>query len=180
VPPAGRALAVAVPVLLTAGIVVAGCADDDAASTSELCPTIQAWTEANREVVDAFRFASRELDPDERRTRYAASFAALGDLRDQLREQLADLELADPVVERLDAALAVVEETIDDGAAEATALPDAAYQVRAVHDGSLVTGVEKANAVVLAALNELADDSSTGIPRGCGRPPSSSTADTDT
>jgi hypothetical protein len=155
--------------VLGAGIAIAGCGDD-AASSDQLCPTVQAWTEDNRAVVDGFRVASRQLDPDERRARYAAAFVALGDLRDRLGEQFADLDLADAVAARLDAALAVVDQTIADGAAEAAGLPDDAYQVRAVSDGSLVTGVEKANAVVLAALNELSDDAATAIPRGCGRP----------
>jgi hypothetical protein len=58
---------------------------------------------------------------------------------------------------------------IDDGATEAEALPDRAFRLVAVRDGSLVTGVEKAKAVVFQALSDLAEDAATGVPRGCGR-----------
>jgi hypothetical protein len=57
----------------------------------------------------------------------------------------------------------------DDGAAHAAELPDEAYAVRAVGDGTLFTSIEKAKAVVFQALADLADDATTGVPRGCGR-----------
>jgi hypothetical protein len=38
-----------------------------------------------------------------------------------------------------------------------------------VGEGTLLTGTEKAKAIVFQALSDLAGDPSTGIPRGCGR-----------
>jgi hypothetical protein len=153
-------------------MVVAACGDDDGDDTAapeELCAAVQAWSDASVDAVDAFRDASRELEPDARRARYAEAFADESALRDEFTEHLADLDLPPAVAERLDEALAAVTQTFKDGAAEAAALPDEAYTVRSVREGSLVTGVEKAKAVVYQALNELADDPATGISRGCGR-----------
>jgi hypothetical protein len=62
-----------------------------------------------------------------------------------------------------------VQVIIDDGAAEAGRLPDAAYEFVAVREGSLVTGIEKAKAIVFNTLSDLADETTVGLPRGCGR-----------
>ena len=158
--------------LATIVIAVAACGDDDGDDTAapeDLCPTVQAWSDSAVDAVDAFRDASRELEPDGRRARYAEAFVDESELRNEFAEHLADLDLPPAVAERLDEALAAVTQTFEDGATEAAALPDAAYAVRSVREGSLVTSVEKAKAIVYQALNELADDSATGISRGCGR-----------
>ena len=158
-------------VLLASAVVLVACGDDgpDGASPDDLCLAVQAWSDATVDAVDAFRVDSRGLDPGTRRTRYADAFTDVAELRDEFVARLADLELAQQVAERLDDALDVVTQTYADGAAEAAALPDDAYDVLAVRDGSLVTGVEKAKAVVFQALSDLADDPATGVPRGCGR-----------
>ena len=149
-----------------------GCGDDDDSDTAvpeELCPAVQAWSDSTVDAADAFRHASPDLDPSQRRTRYAEAFDDVAARLDELDQYLADLDLPEPVAARLDEALADVSETIDDGAAEAAALPNDAYAVRAVREGSLITSVEKVKAIVFQALAELADDSPTGVPRGCGR-----------
>jgi hypothetical protein len=157
-------------IVVTAGILVAACGDDgDGAAGEGLCPTVQAWSDATVDAVDAFRVASRELDPESRRARYVEAFTAIADQREEFGERLAGLDLAPRVAERMEAALAVVTQTYADGAAEAAALPDEAYEVVAVRDGSLVTGVEKAKAVVFQALSELAAEPAADVPRACGR-----------
>jgi hypothetical protein len=150
---------------------VAACGDDGAPrhGGASLCPTVQAWSDAVVQEVKDFRLASRGLDPAARRARYLETFAGLERLGGRLAAALDELDLADAVARRLDAALEDVAATVTAGAAEAAALPDDAYELVAVGDGSLVTGVEKAKAVVFAALGELAEDESTGVPRGCGR-----------
>jgi hypothetical protein len=157
--------------LLTAGAVAVACGgdDDDEAAPEDLCPVVQAWSDATVDAVDAFRDDSRDLDPDARRARYAQAFTDEAELRDEFAARLADLDLPPAIAERLDQALAVVSTTFTDGAAEAAALPDEAYAMTSVREGSLVTSVEKAKAVVFQALSELADDPATGISRGCGR-----------
>jgi hypothetical protein len=148
------------------------CGDDgpdpplDAAT---LCTTVQAWSDATVDVANEFRIASRELDPAARRTRYRRAFDEQLAVHDRLVGALDGLDLPAPVAATLDDALGRVAVTIDEGAAHADALPDSAYEVRGIRDGSLVTGIEKSKAVVFAALSGLADDPVTGIPRGCGR-----------
>ena len=149
-----------------------GCGDDDDSDTAvpeELCPAVQAWSDRTVDAADAFRQVSPDLDPSQRRARYAEAFEDVAARRAEFADYLADLDLPEGVAVRLDEALADVSQTIDDGAAEAAALPNDAYAVRAVREGSLITSVEKAKAIVFQALAELAEDPATGIPRGCGR-----------
>jgi hypothetical protein len=169
-PRGAAAMARAAPIVLTA-VVLAGCGDDDAGdeTVEDLCATVQAWSDVSVEAVKEFRLASPGLDPADRRARYDEAFSALAGRREEFIEHLDELDLAEPVAARLDEAVDVVGQTIADGAAEAAALPDEAYAVLAVRDGTLVTGVEKAKAVVFQALSELTEDDTTGIPRGCGR-----------
>jgi hypothetical protein len=154
-------------------VVNAACGDDGPSATTldaaALCTTVQAWSDATVEVANEFRIASRELDPAARRVRYRTSFDEQMGVRDHLVDALGGLDLPAPVAAELDEATARVATIIDDGAAEADGLPDAAYEVRGIRNGSLVTGIEKAKAVVFATLGGLADDPSTGVPRGCGR-----------
>jgi hypothetical protein len=153
-------------------VVLAACGDDDGDDTAapeDLCLAVQAWSDATVDAVDAFRDDSRELDPDARRARYAEAFTDVADRRDEFAEHMAELDLPQPVAERLDEALAAVTQTFEDGAAKAAALPKEAYAVQSVREGSLVTSVEKAKAIVFQALSELAEDPATGVPRGCGR-----------
>jgi hypothetical protein len=167
----GAAAARAAPIVLTA-VVLAGCGGDDDAgdqTVADLCASVQAWSDISVEAVKEFRLDSPGLDPAGRRARYDDAFTELAARRDEFIEHLAELELAEPVAARLDEAVDVVGQTIADGAAEAAALPDEAYAVLAVRDGTLVTGVEKAKAVVFQALTELTEDPTTGVPRGCGR-----------
>jgi hypothetical protein len=142
----------------------------DAAQVSpKLCSTVRAWADASVEAVNGFRLASPTLDPDGRRTRYAEAFREQVALDERLATALDELALPAPVQARLDTAVADVETTVDDSAAEAAALPDSAYRFPAVSEGTLLTGTEKAKAIVFQALSELAGDPSTGILRGCGR-----------
>jgi hypothetical protein len=134
-----------------------------------LCATVRAWADASVEAVNGFRIASPTLDPAERRARYAQAFKEQAALDERLATALDALALPARVRARLDTAVADVETTVDDSAAEAAALPDSAYRFEAVGEGTLLTGTEKAKAIVFQALSDLAVDPSTGIPRGCGR-----------
>ena len=151
---------------------LAACGDDgpdDISLATSLCPTVQAWSDATVDAVDEFRVASRELDPTARRARYMQAFGDLEALGDRLADELDDLELPAGVAESLDEVVARVATVVADGAAEAGDLPDEAYSVVAVRDGSLVTGVEKAKAIVFNTLADLADEPGSAVPRGCGR-----------
>ena len=153
---------------------VAACDDDDGGNGegdvgSRLCPTVQAWSDQSVQEVKDFRLASRGLDPEARRARYLDAFAGLAELDDGFDGALDELDLPDPVAQRLDTALEAVRMIVAEGEDKAASLPDEAYEFVAVSEGSLVTGVEKAKATVFAALSDLADDTSTGVPRGCGR-----------
>ena len=169
----GRRLTGAAAVVVGLGIATAACGDDGPGAASldpvRLCTTVQAWSDATVDVADAFRVASRELEPPARRARYRQSFDEQLALQGRLVAALDRLELPAEVVARLDAAVERVAGIIANGAAQAEQLPDAAYEVRGIRDGSLVTGTEKSKAVVFAALSSLADDPGTGVPRGCGR-----------
>jgi hypothetical protein len=159
-------------VLVTVIFLVA-CGDDDggddAAAPEELCPVVQAWADSTVDEVDAFRQDSPGLEPEARRARYEEAFVGVADRQDEFVEHLDGLDLPQPIVDRLDEALADVTQTYDEGVAEAEALPEDAYSVLSVREGSLVGSVEKAKAIVYQALSELADDPATGIGRGCGR-----------
>jgi hypothetical protein len=151
---------------------LAACGDDDgddASAPEELCAVVRAWSDLTVDQVDAFRDDSPSLDPAARRARYEEAFAAVVDRQDEFVVHLDGLDLPQPIAGRLDEALADVTATYSDGVAEAKALPDDAYTVQAVREGSLVGSVEKAKAIVFQALTELADDPATGIARGCGR-----------
>ena len=159
--------------LALATIAVGACGDDGPPAATvdpaTLCATVQAWSDTTVDVANEFRIASRELDPPARRVRYRQSFDDELAVHARFADALAGLDLPAPVGAELDEALARVAAIIADGAAEAAALPDSAYEVRGIRDGSLVTGIEKSKAVVFAALSGLSDDPSTGVPRGCGR-----------
>jgi hypothetical protein len=142
---------------------------DAAEVSSTLCPTVRAWADASVEAVNRFRLASPTLDPAGRRARYAQAFRDQLAVDERLATALDGLALPDAVRARLDAALTDVETTVEDSAAGAAALPDPAYRFEAVSEGTLLTGTEKAKAIVFQALSDLAGDPSTGIPRGCGR-----------
>jgi hypothetical protein len=151
---------------------LAACGDDDGDDTSapeELCAVVQAWSDLTVDQVDAFREDSLRLDATARRARYEEAFADVADRQDEFVTHLDQLDLPPPIADRLDEALADVTATYRDGVAEAQALPDDAYTVQAVREGSLVGSVEKAKAIVFQALSELAADPATGIDRGCGR-----------
>jgi hypothetical protein len=151
---------------------LAACGDDDgddAAASDELCLVVQAWSDSTVDQVDAFREDSSGLDPDARRARYEQAFDDVADRQEEFVEHLDELDLSQPIAERIDEALADVSHTYDDGVAEAESLPDDAYSVLSVREGSLVGSVEKAKAIVFQALSELADDPQTGVARGCGR-----------
>jgi hypothetical protein len=157
---------------LSLAAALVACADDgpgDVAVATTLCPTVQAWSDATVDAVDGFRIASRELDPAARRSRYLQSFGDLEALGERLADELDELELSAGVQGSLDEAVARVATVVADGAAEAGDLPDQAYSVVAVRDGSLVTGVEKAKAIVFNTLADLADKPGSAVPRGCGR-----------
>ena len=166
-----RAAAGAAGMLITV-VAFTACGDDDdgdAAAPEDLCLVVQAWSDSTVDQVDAFREDSPALDPAARRERYEQAFADVSDRQDEFVEHLDALDLPQPIADRLDEALADVTETYADGVAEAEALPDDAYSVQAVREGSLVGSVEKAKAIVFQALSELADDSANGVDRGCGR-----------
>ena len=163
---AGATLGLALAALAACGDDGPGPAPLDAAT---LCTTVQAWSDATVDVANEFRIASRELDPAARRVRYRQSFDEESAVHERFVDALARLDLPASASAELDEALARVSEIIADGAAEADALPDSAYEVRGIRDGSLVTGIEKSKAVVFAALSGLADDPASTIPRGCGR-----------
>jgi hypothetical protein len=158
---------------LVVGTSLVACGDDGPGvaplDAVALCTTVQAWSDLSVDVVDAFRVASRELDAPERRARYRSAFDEQLAVQERLVAALDHLDPPADVRERIDEAVARVATIITDGAAAADALPDSAYDVRGIRDGSLVTGTEKSKAVVFAALSALSDDPATGVPRGCGR-----------
>jgi hypothetical protein len=156
---------------LTLCALVVGCGDDASSAPlgDRLCPVVQAWADQTADAVDAFRLDSRALDVNARRERYRAAFAELAALNDRFGQTADELDLPDAVADRLDEALMVVAQTTADGEAEASGLPDAAYEFVAVRDGSLVTTSEKSRAVVFQALSDLADDPTSEVPAGCGR-----------
>jgi hypothetical protein len=169
----GRRRAGAVVVVVGLGLGAAACGDDGPGAALldpvRLCTTVQAWSDATVDVVDAFRVASRELDAPARRARYRQSFDEQLAVQARLVAALDRLGLPEGVAAPLDAAVERVAGIIADGAAQAGQLPDAAYEVRGIRDGSLVTGTEKSKAVVFAALSALSGDPDSGVPRGCGR-----------
>lgn len=159
-------------VVAAVALVVGAVACDDGSgppATESLCATVQAWSDTTADAVNAFRVASRELDPGGRRARYDEAFGELRSLHDRLVEGVDRLDLAEAVTDRLDVAFTTVGAIVETGATQAVALPDTAFRFVAVREGKLVTSFEKARVTVYHALAELADDDSTGVPPGCGR-----------
>jgi hypothetical protein len=142
---------------------------DAAEVSTKLCETVRAWADGSVDAVNGFRLASPTLDAPGRKARYGQAFGDQLVLDERLSTALDALTLPERVRARLAAAMTDVRTTVDDNAAHAAGLPDSAYRFEAVSEGTLLTGTEKAKAVVFQALSELAGDPSTGVPRGCGR-----------
>src|SRR5687767_9735943 len=89
---------------LVGGVALVACSDDGPRAgpldATALCTTVQAWSDISVDVVDAFRVASRELDPPQRRVRYRASFDEQLSVRDRLVTALDRLDLPAGVRER--------------------------------------------------------------------------------
>lgn len=154
--------------------VAAGCGggtDDDAATTTTttaalpatfagaVCSAVSEWTRAMVDTANGFTRASGDLTPEARKARYSATFDDLRAITEDLRsaidaasdEGVAD---ADAIRAALDDLIDTVEAEMDGNQQEAEALPLSSYQERAVNDGHLYTGNEKALSTVLKGMND--------------------------
>ena len=152
-------------------VLAAGCGGEtgnDAAPTTTaapatfagaVCAAVSEWTHAMVDTANEFTHASGELTPKERKARYTATFDHLHALTEDLRAAIDDApeegaaDAAD-IRAALDDLIDTVEAEMDGNQAEAAALPLSSYQERAVNDGHLYTGNEKALSTVLKGMND--------------------------
>jgi hypothetical protein len=158
-------------VLVLLVVLAAGCGGgtgDDAAPTTTtapvtfagaVCAAVSEWTHAMVDTANGFTHASGDLTPEERKARYTATFDDLRALTEELRAAIdgaPDEGAADAAEIRaaLDDLIDTVEAEMDGNQAEAAGLPLSSYQERAVNDGHLYTGNEKALSTVLKGMND--------------------------
>ena len=131
------------------------CADDgpgDVAVATTLCPTVQAWSDATVDAVDGFRIASRELDPAARRSRYLQSFD------ERSRPCATDLPTRSTSSSSPPASGGASTRPSPVSPRSSPTVPPRPAPCRTRRtrsrgrDGSLVTGVEKAKAIVFDTL----------------------------
>lgn len=141
-----------------------------------VCTVVGAW---GRELVDTTNvFGQTTLrlsGPEERRSRYLATWGGLGEVTERLRERLGRIDpggepSAPRVLDELVAATRAVDAEIADGVAEGKALDESAYEVASVNNGGLNPSTEKMLSLVYKTLNGLGHElDQPELLAGCGR-----------
>lgn len=130
-----------------------------------VCPATLRWSSSIVVVANDFADLSRPLDedPDERRRVYLATFDQVATQTDELADVTATAPA--PEVESADAIVDGIVDAVEAAAAEVAAAREAAdelteadYRFRAVRNGELYVTTEKARAIVLHALGDLAEE----------------------
>jgi hypothetical protein len=165
-------------VVFAASAVVAGCSSGGPKATAfaaASCPVVMHWADDSVTAVNMFQEQSPQLpDATARRGAYLAAFSRLDEEVTSLSERVAALpypsDKGDEIRERLDTMIRRVRAEYADDRQQAEALPDAAFTKISVNDGHLVTGNEKAKAIVFETVGKLWQDFHI-VDENCGRHP---------
>jgi hypothetical protein len=165
-------------VVLAGLAVVAGCSSG-APKANEFataaCPVVMQWADDSVTAVNVFQEQSRQLtDAAARRAAYLAAFARLEETVASLSAHVAALPYPDEdgaeIRQRLDTMIMRVRAEYADDRQQAESLPDTAFTKISVNDGHLVTGNEKAKAIVFETIGKLWQDFKI-VDENCGRHP---------
>ncbi len=142
-----------------------------------VCPATLRWSSSIVVIANDFADLSRPLDddPDERRRVYVETFDQVAAATDELADVVSTAPAPDAASAGAIADGVVV--AVDDAAAEVAAAREAAaglseadYRFRSVRGGELYMTTEKARAIVLHALGDLAEEHDyPTLAGGCGR-----------
>ncbi len=191
-----RLLAVALALAMAAG----ACSDDDesggggdqlggstvpATATTlpadsfdaAVCPATLRWSSSIVVIANDFADLSRPLDddPGERRRVYLETFDRVAAATDELADVVGSAPAprgasADAIVEGVVDAVEAASEEVAAARAIAGGLGTADFRFRSVRGGKLYVTTEKARAIVLHALGDLAEDHDyPALAGGCGR-----------
>jgi hypothetical protein len=165
-------------VVFTGLAVVAGCSSGGSKATafaSASCPVVMQWADESVTAVNVFQEQSPQLtDAAARRAAYLDAFTRLDVLVTSLSERVGALpyprDNGAEIRTRLETMITRVRAEYADDRQQAEALPDTAYAKISVNDGHLVTGNEKAKAIVFETVGKLWQDFKI-VDENCGRHP---------
>jgi hypothetical protein len=165
-------------VVIATLVAATGCSDDRAASGSfaeQFCPAVMEWADASVLAVNLFQVHSVELGGSSaRRAAYLATFDVLDENLSTWERRVRELrvDILDGEVIR-DELLAVADNVRNEytfDRAEAEGLADSSFEGIQVRNGSLLSGNEKARAIVFAAAGRLWRERGV-VDANCGRHP---------
>ena len=172
----GGALSLTVALALT----LAACGDGAAkgAETSfakSFCPKVMAWSDGSVFKVNAFQDASGSIsDAAQRKARYLKAFDDLQTNADAFQSALAKVDYSGAhgaeIQRRMADAVSRIRAEYADDRNEAAGFDDSSFKNVGVNNGHLVTGNEKAKAIVFAAVGSLWEDFDI-VDQNCGRHP---------
>jgi hypothetical protein len=166
---------------VAASLVLAACGDDGPAKGADtefaksFCPKVMAWSDGSVFKVNAFQDASDSItDPAQRKARYLQAFDDLQTNADAFQAALAKVdysgEHATEIQRRMAEAISRIRSEYADDRKEAEGFDDTSYRNVGVNNGHLVTGNEKAKAIVFSTVGSLWEDFDI-VDQNCGRHP---------
>jgi hypothetical protein len=159
-------------------VIVSGCSSGGQKATSfagAACPVVMRWADDSVTAVNEFQEQSPKLaDAAARRASYEATFTRLDGIAAALAASVASLpyppDNGTEMRQRLDTMVTRVRGEYADDLKQARALPDDAFAKISVNNGHLVTGNEKAKAIVFETVGKLWQDFKV-VDENCGRHP---------
>jgi hypothetical protein len=163
---------------VVAVVVVSGCSSGGSKAASfatAACPVVMHWADDSVTAVNEFQEQSPKLaDAAARRALYLATFARLDDIAVALGASVASLPFpADngaEIRQRLATMVTRVRSEYADDLQQAQGLADDSFAKVSVNNGHLVTGNEKAKAIVFETVGKLWEDFKV-VDENCGRHP---------
>jgi hypothetical protein len=166
---------------VAASLVLAACGDDGPAKGADtefaksFCPKVMAWSDGSVFKVNAFQDASGSItDPAQRKARYLTAFDDLQANADAFEAALAKVDFGAEhgaeIERRMADAISRIRAEYTADRTEAEGLDDSSYMKVSVNNGHLVTGNEKAKAIVFTAVGSLWEDFDM-VDENCGRHP---------
>jgi hypothetical protein len=166
---------------LTVALTLAACGDDGPAKGADtpfaksFCPKVMAWSDGSVFKVNAFQEASGGItDPAQRKARYLQAFDDLQANADAFEAALAKVDYSGEhgaeIQRRMADAISRIRAEYTDDRKEAEGFADSAFVKVSVNNGHLVTGNEKAKAIVFTTVGSLWEDFDI-VDENCGRHP---------
>jgi hypothetical protein len=136
---------------------------------------VMAWSDGSVFKVNAFQDASGSItDPSQRKARYLTAFDDLQANADAFEAALAKVDFGAEhgaeIERRMADAISRIRAEYTADRTEAEGLDDSSYMKVSVNNGHLVTGNEKAKAIVFTAVGSLWEDFDM-VDENCGRHP---------